>query len=456
VVLVLSGLPTPAAVAQRLGNEFQANTYTNDQQQFPSVAAAASGDFVIVWESNLQDGYLDGVFGRRFSSAGAALAVEFQVNTFTNGSVRFPSVGVGGSGDFLVAWGSSVQDGDGEGVFAKRYSSTGTVLASEFQVNTHTTAAQFLPRITPTGAGNFVIVWGSTDQDGSEFGVFARRFASGGAVAAEFQVNTHTGDDQSNPVAAASASGDFVVVWHSRGQDGDNYGVFAQRFSSTGAALASEFQVNAYTTHSQSYPAVAAAASGDFVVAWHGYNQDGDNNGIFARRFSSAGAALASEFQVNTHTDGAQQFPMTAAGTDGDFVITWESLNQDSSDFGIFARSFSSAGAPLATEFQVNSYTSLGQRYPQVGAATSGNFVVAWQSNFQDGDDNGIFAQRFASPKLIDIDGDGAVLALTDGLLLLRFTFSFTGAVLTNNAVNLTGCTRCDPASIEAYLKTLN
>jgi hypothetical protein len=43
------------------------------------------------------------------------------------------------------------------------------------------------------------------------------------------------------------------------------------------------------------------------------------------------------------------------------------------------------------------------------------------------------------------------VLPLTDGLLVLRYTFGFTGAVLTTGAVGA-GCTRCDDASISAYL----
>jgi hypothetical protein len=274
-------------------------------------------------------------------------------------------------------------------------------------------------------------------------------------LASEFQVTTYATGNQSNSVPASGDSGDFVITWWSDDQDGSGRGVFAQRFSSTGAALASEFQVNSYTNNSQSYPAVSAAASGDFVVVWHSYNQDGYNFGIFAQRFSSAATALGAEFRVNTHTDGAQQFPVVASGADGDFVVTWESLNQDGNDFAVFGRSFSSAGVPLASEFQVNTYTGFAQRYPQVGAAASGDFVVAWHSNTQDGSDNGIFAQRFASPKIIDIDGDGAVLPLTDGLLILRFAFDFTGAVLTNNAVNLAGCTRCDAATIVPYLNTL-
>jgi CheY-like chemotaxis protein len=46
-----------------------------------------------------------------------------------------------------------------------------------------------------------------------------------------------------------------------------------------------EFQVNTYTTGIQRYPAVAMADSGDFVVVWHSRDQDGSGWGIFGQRF---------------------------------------------------------------------------------------------------------------------------------------------------------------------------
>jgi DNA-binding beta-propeller fold protein YncE len=54
-----------------------------------------------------------------------------------------------------------------------------------------------------------------------------------------------------------------------------------------------------------------------------------------------------------------------------------------------------------------------------------------------------------------DIDGDGQTDALTDGLLLLRYLFGFTGATLVTGAVDLANCTRCTAAVIEAYLGAL-
>ncbi len=53
-----------------------------------------------------------------------------------------------------------------------------------------------------------------------------------------------------------------------------------------------------------------------------------------------------------------------------------------------------------------------------------------------------------------DIDGNGQVDALTDGLLIIRYLFGIRGDALINNSVS-DGCTRCSPIEIEAYLQGL-
>jgi len=52
---------------------------------------------------------------------------------------------------------------------------------------------------------------------------------------------------------------------------------------------------------------------------------------------------------------------------------------------------------------------------------------------------------------LLDIDGDGSLTALTDGLLVLRHLFGFTGSALIDGAV-APGATRTTAAEIEAFL----
>src|SRR6185436_9758717 len=161
------------------------------------------------------------------------------------------------------------------------------------------------------------------------------------------------------PAIASEATGDFVVVWVSSGsQDGSVNGIFGRRFTSAGTGLATEFQVNSFTPSNQQLPSVGADADGDFVVSWISYTQDGANYGLFARRFSSSGARLAVEFQVSTYTFYFQGTSSIAAAPGGDFVIAWDSIAQDGSGYGVFARRFSSTGTPIAFEFQVNTYTS--------------------------------------------------------------------------------------------------
>jgi hypothetical protein len=97
-----------------------------------------------------------------------------------------------------------------------------------------------------------------------------QRYSSDGTpLATEFQANVYTvGMQPSPPVVASDAAGGFVVVRLSQGEDGSGYGLVARRFSSDGAALAAEFQVNVYTSDSQYWQAMARAPNGDFVVVW--------------------------------------------------------------------------------------------------------------------------------------------------------------------------------------------
>jgi hypothetical protein len=77
-----------------------------------------------------------------------------------------------------------------------------------------------------------------------------------------------------------------MVTWSNYGgSDGDAIGVSERRFDSAGDPVNSEFVVNSYTTGTQILPAIVSGRSGQFVIAWHSQDQDGDGNGIFARRY---------------------------------------------------------------------------------------------------------------------------------------------------------------------------
>ena len=112
------------------------------------------------------------------------------------------------------------------------------------------------------------------------------------------------------------------------------------------------------------------------------------------------GAARAAEFQVNQFTTNHQAYATISHDSSGGFVVAWQSREQDGSGFsgGVFGRRFDSSGTPLGGEFQVNQYTTSDQRYPRISHDSSGGFVVAWQSDGQDGSSFGVFARRVPKP----------------------------------------------------------
>jgi hypothetical protein len=449
-LLVLTTLPGSAQ--QKMGAELQVNTYTTSNQTESSVALDAAGNFVVVWQSAGQDGGSDGIFARRFNATGSPLATELQVNTYTSGNQRAPVVSREGDGDFVVAW-SSVNDGAAFGVFARRFNSAGVAQGPEFQVNTYTPGRQYGPAIAHTPGGGFVIAWRDAALDGGGYGVFLRRFdASGGALGVELQVNSSTESGQYNVAVGAADDGAFVVAWGSYPQDGSGFGIFARRFDAAGQAVAGEFQVNLWTVDHQDYPSVALDADGDFVIVWQSLFQDGYGHGVFGRRFDSAGNAQGGELQIAATGTASEYDAAVAAEDDGDFVVTWES--HAAYDFHVFMRRFDSSGNAETGDIQVNTYTANSAARPQVSASGS-RFVIAWQTLGEDGDGFGVFAQRFQRLAVLDIDGDGETAPLTDGLLVLRYLFGFTGATLVGGAVDQVNCTRCDAGAIASYLATL-
>jgi hypothetical protein len=130
-------------------------------------------------------------------------------------------------------------------------------------------------------------------DDGDSFGIFGQRYDSGGvAQGGEFPVNSQTQSAQFGPSVASDASANFVVVWDSLGQDGSSFGVFGRRYDSAGAAQGDEFQINSFTTNGQFPASVAATGTGQFVVVWSSFGQDGSDFGVLGQRFDFADDTL--------------------------------------------------------------------------------------------------------------------------------------------------------------------
>jgi hypothetical protein len=143
---------------------------------------------------------------------------------------------------------------------------------------------------------------------------------------------------------------------------------------------------------------VGSDAAGNFVVLWHSYGQGGSDIGVFGQRYDALGRPAGAEFAVAR--EGAS--PDVAVETQGDFVVTWTGTYGYGAE--VFGQRYDEGGEPEGGEFVANTLTYFWQFQPSVAVDDSGNFVVVWQGDLQDGSEFGIFGQRFAG-RGIFIDG---------------------------------------------------
>ncbi|HEY9011357.1 MAG TPA: VCBS domain-containing protein [Devosia sp.] len=202
------------------------------------------------------------------------------------------------------------------------------------------------------------------------------------------------------------------------------------------------FRLHQVTADMQNMPEVAALPDGGFVAVWQSYNQGGEWEEIYLRRFDASGTPIRDELHVNTVTASYQRNAHVAVLEDGRIVVSWESYDQDGSAFGIFARVFSSDGTPAtAAEFQVNTSTQYNQQTPSVTALADGGYIFAWSST--NGTAYDIYTQRFSASgqpvggeTLVSAGAehqtDPTITALPNGGYLVVWTDGWSGATATS------------------------
>jgi len=159
------------------GPDFRVNSVTTGVQWHPAISVNPAGTFVVVWSTGSYPQMSD-ISARAFSSNGVPLTTDVRVNTYTTAFGR-PAVLALPDGGFVVAYSGfdAALPAAGREILLRQFDKTGVPVGSEMRVNTYTTGVQGRPRIAGHARG-FVVVWESDSGDGDGSGVFGRRFAS--------------------------------------------------------------------------------------------------------------------------------------------------------------------------------------------------------------------------------------------------------------------------------------
>lgn len=145
-------------------------------------------------------------------------------------------------------------------------------------------------------------------------------------------------------------------------------------------------------TWAQSEPVVAGLKGEGFVV-WVSQGQDGSGKGLYAQRYSTAGARLGAAFRVNATTVGDQSEPSAVSRRGNGLLVVWTS--PDASGKGVYCRLHGANGVPFDTVFPVNTTTANHQWQSAVSTRSASSFVAVWTSLATDGGAEGVYGQRF-------------------------------------------------------------
>ncbi|MFP6683649.1 MAG: hypothetical protein VB934_03015, partial [Polyangiaceae bacterium] len=389
--------------ARKYGPNGEALTYSPEiihnevaelDQQLPAATDLGDLGYVMAWETGVLPADKQ-IHARLFSPTGLALGSEFPLNSTADGWQTSPAIDSSNAGDFVAIWESYGQDGDVEGIFARRFAPDGTPMSIELPVNTSTDYEQFEPDIavdrTITGDGGFAAVWTHfPNVVGQGYDVMVRCYdASNNTLGQPEQaVNTYIDNDQSSPAVVALASGPsrYIVTWASKDEDTDNWGIFARRVSNTCVVQGDAFPVNSTTANVQSQPSITSASDGSYLISWRSLNQDGSSYGIYAQCFDSSGSTVDGEFKINVNITGEQSTPSVAFLTDDSLVAGWTSLGEDEEvsavKFGLFNPDLSLNGLTWVG----NIYYKDAQNSANVLALPGDRFLTYWRSEGQDGD----------------------------------------------------------------------
>ena len=295
-----------------------------------------------------------------------------------------------GSKHFIV-WNDEASTEDQYGIFGYLLDLQGNKTGNLLHLNTYVSEKQLYPSIATNGT-NYLVSWQSYGQDGDDFGIYAQLFDNNAnKINDEFKVNSFTGNSQY--FSRICSNGDnYFAVWSSV-QDGSGSGVYGQIISNNGSKIGSEFKINTHTLSTQNSSKIATNGSRYFVV-WKSYDQDNSLEGVYGQIFDNEGSRINQEFKINTCTLYSQKF--CAIASDGNnFLAAWQSNAQDGSGYGIFAQLFDQSGNKIGSEFQINTSTAADQEFCDV-SSNGRNYLICWESK----NTNNIHAQ------LIDLNGN--------------------------------------------------
>jgi hypothetical protein len=351
------------------------------------------------------------------------------------------------NGSYLVTWTANelykeIDSGDGGSQYI-----VGQVFDAHNNVvcdNTVIARAEYDP-IVGLPDGGFIVTWSADSRydnttwdednqiqsdanDGDRYGIIAQRFdAFGNEVGDRLVVNQITDKDQIDSDITVMADGSAIMTWQSQASDG-SYDVYTQKLELTDNGLeivnSTETIVNTTISDDQTDPEITALQNGA-VITW-----ESDDN-VCARLLDENGNPIGEEIVV---ANDASNPVVTAIGTG--FVVVYQSAGN------IYAKTVDSSGN--VSESTIAATNCDNEIEPVVTTLEDGGYIIAWQT------DDGISAHRYNEDgtdyvqNSMDMMENGSVIISIDELLSNDYDAEDGSNVTFNEITSVTHGTAVD------------
>jgi len=418
------------------GTDLKVSTTTSNAQTSPAITTLSNGNFVAVWQSAGQGGESvsnNGIYGQMYAATGVAIGSEFAITATNNGINDInPAVSALNDGRFVVAY-ATTPGANSQDIAYRIIEANGTV-GNELIANTSVANKQSSPSVTTLTDGSFVIAWADYASNGSAANIRAQKFDAATGAKSGLETGFTASGLNISPSVAALSDGNYAVTW----ADGASFDVKAAISTSPSSVINVTATGNASSnlfTDGLPIPRIAGLNGGGFVVTWSQYDTNWERTDIAFQRYDNSGAAQGSTTLANVSSskDSYKDLASVAALSGGGFVVAWQSNTDDYDLNGIFGRRFTSTGTAVeANEFEINQYRRGDQNSPAITALASDLFATVWVDNTSDTSSEGIEARVLLpeGPVVSSISRVGAqtVLVATTSIdYTVTFSESVTG-----------------------------
>lgn len=167
---------------------------TRDLSSFtqPAIAMDPAGCFLVAWDGDPNLAGMDDIHARIFEPNGAPLCEQFIVNTTLENAQQNPQVAMNDLGQFIIVWDSEIDPNANErDIYGRRFDRDGKPIGNEFCLNSCVEGDQKYPAIAMEEDGRFVTVWQSIDPNSSRYDVYgtSKNFIASADISCDGIVN---------------------------------------------------------------------------------------------------------------------------------------------------------------------------------------------------------------------------------------------------------------------------